>query len=229
MFKKTLLSLAMICSSFSAIAEIKDLDKTSYAIGVQTGILLSDNLKRSDELGVIVNKEELIKGVLDALSNKATLTYDESIVFLGELDKELSQKESMKFTVLAEQNKVLGKEYMTAQGYLGTIKTTASGIQYKIIKYGTGKRPSSTSDVTVHYKGVLVNGTEFDSSYKRKEPATFNLSGVIKGWTEGLQLMSEGAMYEFTIPSDLAYGDRGNPTVPPGSTLVFTVELLKVN
>lgn len=107
--------------------------------------------------------------------------------------------------------------------------TTASGLQYKAITPGTGKRPSASDVVTVHYRGTLLNGTEFDSSYKRNEPTSFPLNGVIKGWTEGLQLMQEGAKYEFIIPSHLAYGSRGAPPdIGPNQTLNFVVELLKV-
>lgn len=108
------------------------------------------------------------------------------------------------------------------------VKTTASGLQYKIIKEGTGKSPGAVSLVEVHYQGTLINGVEFDSSYKRNETAKFPLDRVIPGWTEGLQLMKEGATYEFYIPSNLAYGNRDLPNIPAGSTLIFKVELIKV-
>lgn len=229
MFKKTLLSLFLASASFSSLAQINDIDKTSYAIGTQTGILLMDNVKRSNELGVKINKKELIRGVVDAVENNSSLTYDEALVYLVELDKELQAKETVLLSGLAQENKASGAKYMAMQANLATIKNTSSGIQYKVLKNGSGKKPTTTSDVTVHYKGLLIDGNEFDSSYKRNQPATFNLNGVIKGWTEGLQLMSEGAMYEFTIPSDLAYGDTGNSQIPPGSTLIFIVELLKIN
>ena len=108
------------------------------------------------------------------------------------------------------------------------VKTTSSGLQYKVIKEGTGKSPGAQSMVEVHYKGTLIDGTEFDSSYKRNQTAKFPLDQVIPGWTEGVQLMKEGATYEFYIPSNLAYGDRNLPNIPAGSTLIFTVELIKV-
>ena len=108
------------------------------------------------------------------------------------------------------------------------VKTTDSGLQYKVIKEGTGKTPEATSLVEVHYQGTLIDGTEFDSSYKRNETAKFPLDRVIPGWTEGLQLMKEGAVYEFYIPSQLAYGNRNLPNIPAGSTLIFKVELIKV-
>ena len=105
----------------------------------------------------------------------------------------------------------------------------ASGLQYKVIRAGSGNSPSATDKVTVHYRGTLLDGSEFDSSYKRNEPATFPLNGVIKGWTEGLQLMKTGGKWEFYIPADLAYGDRDNVNIPAGSTLIFEVELLSIN
>jgi len=111
-----------------------------------------------------------------------------------------------------------------------TMVTTSSGLQYEILKEGTGASPSATDSVTVHYRGILTNGSEFDSSYKRGQPATFPLNRVIAGWTEGLQLMKEGAKYRFTIPSKLGYGERGMPPqIPSNATLVFEVELIKVN
>jgi FKBP-type peptidyl-prolyl cis-trans isomerase len=107
------------------------------------------------------------------------------------------------------------------------VKTTASGLQYKMIKEGTGPQPKETDMVTVNYRGTLINGTEFDSSYKRGQPATFPLNGVIKGWTEGLQLMKVGSKYQFFIPPNLAYGERAvSPELSPNSTLIFEVELL---
>jgi FKBP-type peptidyl-prolyl cis-trans isomerase len=110
------------------------------------------------------------------------------------------------------------------------VKTTASGLQYKVLKEGSGKSPKATDTVQVNYRGTLIDGTEFDSSYKRGEPIEFPLNGVIKGWTEGVQLMKEGAKYQFTIPSKLAYGERGTPggPIPGDATLIFEVELLKV-
>ena len=110
------------------------------------------------------------------------------------------------------------------------VKTTASGLQYKVLKEGEGKSPKATDRVEVHYRGTLLDGTEFDSSYKRGETITFPLNGVIPGWTEGVQLMKEGAKYQFTIPSKLAYGERGTPggPIPANATLIFDVELIKV-
>lgn len=131
--------------------------------------------------------------------------------------------------MFADSAKEKGAAYLAANAKKEGIKTTASGLQYKVIKEGTGKTPGKNSTVKVHYRGTLINGTEFDSSYKRNEPIEFPVNGVIKGWTEGLQLMKVGAKYQFFIPSDLAYGSSGFPgAIGPDETLIFDVELLDV-
>ena len=130
---------------------------------------------------------------------------------------------------MAMKNKAEGRQFLAENKTKDGVVELPSGLQYKMTREGTGKSPSATDKVTVHYRGTLLDGTEFDSSIKRGKPATFPLNRVIRGWTEGLQLMKEGAKHTLYIPSDLAYGDRGNPSIPPGSTLIFEVELLKVN
>jgi len=121
-----------------------------------------------------------------------------------------------------------GEEYLKKNKEKAGVKTTASGLQYRVLKEGAGISPVATSKVKVHYKGTLIDGTEFDSSYKRNQPAEFQLNQVIPGWTEGLQLMKVGSKYELTIPSSLAYGDRDNQSIPGNSVLIFEVELLEV-
>ena len=146
------------------------------------------------------------------------------------------QKEQQVTQQLKERKKRNAKmDYRTAQkDFLDKnkdkdgVETTSSGLQYKVLKKGSGKSPQATSTVEVHYQGTLIDGTEFDSSYKRNQTATFPLNQVITGWTEGLQLMQEGATYEFYIPSGLAYGERDIHVIPAGSTLIFKVELIKV-
>ena len=129
----------------------------------------------------------------------------------------------------AEKNRKEGEAFLAANGKKAGVKTLPSGLQYTVIKEGTGKQPAATDTVTVHYKGTLINGTEFDSSYKGGRPLSFPLNQVIKGWTEGVQLMKEGAKYRFFIPPHLAYGPRSaGPLIGPNATLIFDVELLSV-
>jgi FKBP-type peptidyl-prolyl cis-trans isomerase FklB len=129
----------------------------------------------------------------------------------------------------AEKNLAEGKAFLEENKKKEGIKTLPSGLQYKVITEGSGRTPKATDTVTVHYRGTLINGTEFDSSYKKGQPATFQVSGVVRGWTEALQLMKEGSKWQLFIPSELAYGERAaGPQIPPGSTLIFEVELISI-
>jgi FKBP-type peptidyl-prolyl cis-trans isomerase FkpA len=129
---------------------------------------------------------------------------------------------------IAANNKKSGEDYAAKNAKREGVTTTKSGLQYEVLKEGTGKSPKATDVVSVHYLGTLIDGTKFDSSYDRKMPAEFQLNMVIAGWTEGVQLMKEGAKYKFVIPSELAYGEAGRPGIPANSTLVFEVELISV-
>ena len=129
----------------------------------------------------------------------------------------------------AGPNKIEGQKFLEANMLKEGVTTTASGLQYKVIKAGSGNKPKATDTVTVHYQGTLVNGTEFDSSYRRGQPVSFPVNGVIPGWTEALQLMEAGAKWQIVIPSNLAYGDRGaGPQIGPNATLIFEIELISI-
>ncbi len=193
-------------------------DKVSYSIGMQIGF----NLARQK---VDINPDILAAGIKDSLVNKPQLTPDQVKEIMAQFEKDMEQKQKE----LGEKNKINGQKFLEENKKKPGVKTTASGLQYKVEKEGTGPQPKATDMVTVNYRGTLIDGTEFDSSYKRGQPATFPVNGVIKGWTEALQLMKQGAKYQLFIPSTLAYGERAmGPDIGPNSTLIFEVELMDV-
>jgi len=198
--------------------------KVSYGIGYNLG----QNLMKDD---LELDPQILIKGILDAMTKqKPQMTEDEIRATLLVFQQELRTKQESKMKQAAEANVAKGKQFLVANGKKEGVKTTKSGLQYKVIKKGSGKTPGLNDKVTTHYRGTLTNGKEFDSSYKRNEPATFPVKGVIGGWTEALQLMKEGDKWQLYIPSDLAYGQRGSgPDIGPNEVLVFDIELIKVN
>ena len=220
----------IVVTIFSALAwtsyaqeqapQLKDLkDKASYSIGLNIGT----NFKKQN---VELNPDALLAGIKDAVSGKKpALSETEQHDVMNTWSKELADKQK----AMADKNAEAGKKWLEDNKKKDGVKTTASGLQYKVVKEGNGPQPKATDTVTVDYRGTLIDGTEFDSSYKRGQPATFPLNGVIKGWTEGLQLMKTGAKYQFFIPSDLAYGQRAmGPDIQPNSTLIFDVELKNV-
>lgn len=188
-------------------------ERSGYAYGVIIG-------KQMKESGIEIDIDQFAKALGDIFAEiEPALTEDE---IKSTFDEAREVAEKMK----AEE----GTRWLAENGKKEGIKTTDSGLQYEVLKAGEGKNPAATDQVTVHYKGTLLNGTEFDSSYSRGEPATFPLNRVIAGWTEGLQLMKPGAKFRFFIPQDLAYGEQGSPPkIPPFSALIFEVELLGVN
>src|SRR4026209_2567288 len=190
-------------------------EKVSYSIGMQIGF----NLGRQK---VDINPDILAAGIKDAIAGKPQLTTDQVKDIMAQFEKDMEQKQKQ----LGEKNKTEGDKYLEDNKKKPGVKTTASGLQYKVEKEGTGAQPKATDMVTVNYRGTLIDGTEFDSSYKRGQPATFPVNGVIKGWTEALQLMKVGSKYQLFIPSDLAYGERSvSPDLAANSTLIFEVEL----
>lgn len=219
--------LAVGCTAGEKKVEIKELkdqkEKVSYSIGLNIG----NDFKTQ---GVEVDTNILLKGMTDALSGtKPMLTEEQIAETLTQLQKDMVAKQEAMAKEAAEKNKTAGAAYLEANGKKEGVTTLPSGLQYKVITEGKGAKPTLESTVTVHYKGTLVDGKEFDSSYARNEPATFPVKGVIPGWTEAMQLMTEGSKWEIVIPSDLAYGERGaGPVIGPNSTLVFEVELIKV-
>ena len=205
----------------STLKDVKS--KASYAIGLSIG----RNMKKQ---GVDVDAATLAKGLLDVFSEaKALLTDEEAQAAIEAFQQELNAKQLATAKVQSEKNKKEGDAFLAANGKKDGVKTLPSGLQYKVVKAGTGKTPKATDEVTTHYKGTLIDGTEFDSSYKRGQPATFPVDGVIPGWTEALQKMKVGDKWQLFIPSNLAYGERGSPpAIGPNATLLFDIELLEV-
>ena len=201
-------------------SQLKDLkDKVSYGVGLNVGA----NFKKQ---GQELNPDALLAGVKDALSGKTpALNENELKETMEAWSKQMEDKQK----VVGEKNAADATKFLAENKKKNGVKTTASGLQYKVMKEGAGAQPKETDTVTVNYRGTLINGAEFDSSYKRGQPATFPVNGVIKGWTEALQLMKTGSKYQLFIPADLAYGARAvGPDITPNSALIFEVELLEV-
>ena len=194
-------------------------DKMSYIIGMDIG----NNLKKQS---IDVEPNILVKGVKDALTGgKPLLTEQEIRETMTAFQNEMRVKQE----VVARKNKEQGDSFLADNKKKEGVKTLQSGLQYKVIKVGVGKKPKLNDYVTTHYRGTLIDGTEFDSSYKRGQPATFQVSGVIPGWTEALQLMETGAKWELFIPPNLAYGERGSGgVIGPNATLIFEIELISI-
>ena len=202
--------------------------KFSYALGMNIGSGLGANLKKQS---VEVDSNLLSQGLKDAMSGgKTRLTEEEAKAVLNEVQAEVNKQREEKAKQAAATNKTEGEAFLTANKGKDGVVTLPSGLQYKILTAGTGPKPAASDSVKCNYKGALINGTEFDSSYKRGQPATFGVGQVIKGWTEALQLMPVGSKWQLFVPSGLAYGEAGNPRggIEPNSTLIFEVELLSI-
>jgi FKBP-type peptidyl-prolyl cis-trans isomerase FklB len=198
-------------------------DKFSYALGMKMG----QNLQKQS---VPVDPAILARGLKDGLAGvKPLLTDEEAQAAIAQVQGEVRQQQQQKMEQAAVGNKKEGDAFLAANKVKDGVVTLPSGMQYKVLTPGTGPKPTANDTVVCNYRGTLINGTEFDSSYKRGQPATFPVSGVIKGWTEALQLMPVGSKWQLFIPADLAYGDHGaGSDIAPGDTLIFEVELLSI-
>ena len=235
-FNVSLLATAVVFTAGVSAATFKnENEKVSYAIGVSFSRYVESTLEKQAELGMELDKDVVIQGINDAVSGTAKLNDAE----LGEVLKAYGEKvQAAVQKKQAEDAKIqaaeLAKRIVKEKAFLEEnakekgVKVTASGLQYSVIKKGNGPKAAANNVVKVHYTGKLIDGTTFDSSVERGEPATFKLNQVIAGWTEGVQLMSAGAKYKFVIPAELAYGEQGGGPVPPGATLIFEVELLEI-
>lgn len=217
-------ALLSACGTQERKTELKTQDeKISYALGLDIGGSLSE---LNTELDIVT----LIQAIRDTLTGgDVLLTGKEIAEVMQEFSKQMATKQNQEAQAQQNENLTEGEMFMEENKNKEGVQTTASGLQYKVLTEGDGAKPSGADRVTVHYRGTLLDGTEFDSSYKRGQPATFALNGVIKGWTEGLQLMKMGSKYEFVIPPELAYGKRGTGgQIGPDATLIFEVELLDI-
>lgn len=198
-------------------------DSVSYSIGVNIGKDLKSN-------GLEINAEILGIALSKAYSGDSIQLSDEEMMkIMMSFQQEMMNAQNEKSKGLSESARKEGEAFLAENKNKPGVKTTPSGLQYKVLKSASGASPKETDQVKTHYLGKLINGTEFDNSYKRGEPAVFPLNGVIKGWTEALQLMKVGEKFELYIPAELAYGDQGaGQIIPPGATLIFEVELLEI-
>ncbi|WP_205503176.1 FKBP-type peptidyl-prolyl cis-trans isomerase [Rufibacter psychrotolerans] len=205
--------------------ELKDLSqRISYIIG-------RDMAANFQKQGIDIEPEALLFGLQEAIAgNPSKLSQDEVQSAMMQLQLQMQEKQQATAGAAGEQNKKEGEAFLAENKGKEGVNTLPSGLQYQVLESGSGKTPTKSSHVTTHYHGTLINGTVFDSSYERGEPATFPVNGVISGWTEALQLMKEGDKWRLFIPSNLAYGARGaGADIGPNATLIFDVELLKVN
>src|SRR5512147_3155663 len=200
-----------------------DKDKLSYALGMDLG-------KQFRAQSVEVDPDIFLQGLKAALAGGQTaLTEQEARAMITRLQNEMMRKQAEKLAQLGEKNKKEGEAFLAANKGKEGVVTLESGLQYRVTKAGEGPKPTIDDTVVCNYKGTLIDGKEFDSSYKRNEPATFPVSGVIKGWTEALQLMPVGSKWQLFVPANLAYGERGaGDVIAPNSTLIFEVELLSI-
>lgn len=204
--------------------------KTAYALGVSNGENMARSLEQIEELGIVLDQALVIRGLQDALSGDLELDQEERQKVLFAFGQKAQQLQTEKQERDLVTNKADGEAFLAENAKQDGVTVLDSGLQYKVLEAGDAAsgKPSADDMVVVHYAGTLIDGTEFDSSYQRGEPAEFGVSQVISGWTEALQLMNKGAKWQLFIPSDLAYGERGSREIPANSVLLFNVELLDI-
>ncbi len=214
---------AAVAKSPAPLALTTPKDKFSYALGMNLGTSLHRQ-------SVPVDPNILARGLKDSLAGgKTLLTEEQAKAALAEVQNEMRKKQQEQMQEAGEMNKKEGEAFLAANKGKDGVVVLPSGLQYKILTAGTGPKPAASDTVVCNYRGTLINGTEFDSSYKRGQPSTFPINGVIKGWTEALPLMPVGSKWQLFIPSELAYGERApGPEIGPNSTLIFEVELLSI-
>lgn len=203
--------------------------QTAYALGASFAENLAGSFEQLKELGIEIDNTIVLKAIGDHLNGNGKMSAEEMTSTLQAFDQRINKLAQEKQAAETAAAKAEGENFLAENAKKDGVKVTDSGLQYKVITEGTGAKPAATDTVEVHYRGTLIDGTEFDSSYKRGETIQFPLNGVIKGWTEGLQLMTVGSKYELYIPSELGYGERGaGQSIPGNAALVFEVELVSI-
>jgi FKBP-type peptidyl-prolyl cis-trans isomerase len=207
----------------AAAAQPKTEDgKVSYCLGLDQG-------RRFKTLDITVSQADFLKGLMDGITGgKAALSDEEMVAVMQKFQQDVQNRMMKKMAELSAKHKDEGEAFLAKNKDEKGITTTRSGLQYKVLKAGTGPKPKATDTVKTHYAGKLLDGTEFDSSIARGEPATFPVNRVIKGWQEALALMPVGSKYQVWVPAALAYGEDGNESIPPNATLTFEIELLGI-
>ncbi|OYD22916.1 FKBP-type peptidyl-prolyl cis-trans isomerase [Oceanimonas baumannii] len=203
-------------------------DKSAYAIGLSMGRYIGSTLEKQQELGITLNNDVILQGVKDGFGTDAKMTEEEVKQALMDYDTHINELIETKSKEEAAATLKEGQEFLEKNAKRDGVQVTESGLQYEVLTDAEGDKPAAEDVVTVHYTGTLIDGTTFDSSVERGEPASFPLNQVIPGWTEGVQLMPVGAKYKFFIPADLAYGETGAGSIPGNAVLIFEVELLEI-
>jgi FKBP-type peptidyl-prolyl cis-trans isomerase FkpA len=238
LFKPTMLAIALVsvlgCQEEAKKTETApvletEVQKQAYSLGASIGTYMQKNLDQHEKLGLPLDKALITRGFIDSIAGKSVIEKEEIQALLMNLDKEMKAKQQEAATASSAAAIAEGQKFLDENAKKEGVKVTESGIQYVVITEGEGEKPSATDTVTVHYTGTFTNGEKFDSSHDTGKPAVFPLNRVISGWTEGVQLMSVGSKYTFTIPSDLAYGPNGSQgRIPGNSVLQFEIELLDI-
>jgi len=236
-FKPTLVAIALVtvmgCQEKAPVEEElvldTDVQKQAYSLGASIGMYMERNLEEQAKMGITLDKELIFRGYKDSLEGKSQIEKEDIQVILMSLDQQMKDKQAEAAAAASEASKAEGLAFLAENAKKEGVMVTDSGIQYSVLTAADGEKPTAVDTVKVHYKGTFINGETFDSSYDRGEPAVFPLNRVIPGWTEGVQLMSVGSKFKFTIPSELAYGEAGSPPrIPGNSVLEFEVELLEI-
>lgn len=225
-FHPSQLAVVVLCACWSFTAVAADLSSEESKLAYTIGMDIGNSLKQQN---MEMNLDALFEGLRDVYEERETqMTVEEATAVRQEYIQRRQSEAAAELTVQSSRNVEEGQAFMAKNLEEDGVQQTESGLQYKIVEQGTGAKPAATDRVTVHYRGTLLNGNEFDSSYSRNQPATFPLNGVIPGWTEGLQLLNEGGKMMLYIPPNLAYGERGSGAIGPNSTLIFEVELISI-